>query len=285
MGKLQYIKLVLFFIGISFPGCVDSNFEVDDYNSEVVIDGWIEQGKFCQVLLTLSVPYFSDIDSTSLRDYALTTAKVTLSDGENSEVLTLKPNDAYFPPYLYISTEMKGEEGKTYSLTVEHHGKITQAFTTIPEPVKLDSTWFALDGDHDSLGYIWIKFTDNIDSKDYYRTLTKIKNVDTKYIPNYLPNFNDLYFNGQKIEISLYKGNKTSLNNEDEFHYTLGDTILLKFCRVDKASFEFWHSFQKEIMNTGNPFASTNARVKTNVTNGLGVWCGYGATYYRIIAK
>ena len=219
MKKLQYIILLFLFNSISFSGCVDSDFEVDNYNSEVVIDGWIEQGRYCQVLLTLSVPYFSDIDSTSLRDYALTTAKVTLSDGENTEVLTLKPNDAYFPPYLYISTDIKGEVGKTYSITVEHRGKISQAFTTIPEPVKLDSTWFALDENEDSLGFIWIKFTDDKDSKDYYRTLTQIKNIDNKYIPNYLPNFNDLYFNGQKIEISLYKGNKTSLNNEDEFYY------------------------------------------------------------------
>lgn len=267
-----------------FTSCTEPTFEVDSYKSEIVIDGWIEQGKFCQVLLTLSAPYFSDVDSASLRDYALTTAKVTISDGENFEVLTLKPNSDYFPPYLYIGTEMKGEIGKKYTLTVESGGKKAFASTTIPEPVKLDSTWFALEKDQDSLGFIWIKFTDDATTKNYYRTLTQIQNVDSKYIPNHFPNFNDDYFNGQDIEFSLLKGN-SSIEREDDFYYSLGDTIMLKFTTIDILSFNFWYSFQKEIINTGNPFASTNARVKTNVTNGLGVWCGYGSTYYKIIAK
>ena len=285
MKQFNYRIGVFLLTTVMFAACVEPNYLVDDYESEIVIDGWIEQGKFCQVLLTLSAPYFSEIDSISLRDYALTRAKVTLNNGEKNEVLTLKPNSDYFPPYLYISTSIKGEVGLTYTLTVEYAGKTSYAVTTIPEPVKLDSTWFALDKEQDSLGFIWVKFTDSVTTKNYYRTLTQIRNVDSRYIPTYFPNFNDEYFNGQKIEVSLYKGNKSSIDNKDEFHYTLGDTILLKFCSVDKPSYDFWYTFQKELLNTGNPFASTNARVKSNVTNGLGVWCGYGSSYYQIIAK
>lgn len=266
-------------------GCVEPTVETANYNSEVVVDGWIEPGKYCQVLLTLSAPYFADIDSVSLRNYALTKAKVTVSNGAHSEILTLKPNEAYFPPYLYISTKIKGEVGKNYDITVEYGGRTTYATTTIPEPVKLDSAWFALDEESDSLGFVWLKFMDDATKKNYYRTLTQIKNVDNKYIPNYFPNFNDEFFNGQRIEVSLYKGNSNSIDKIDDFHYKIGDTISLKFCTVDKASFVFWNSFQKEILNTGNPFASTNARVTSNVSNGLGVWCGYGSSYYRIIAK
>jgi hypothetical protein len=264
--------------------CVEPNFEVENYQSEIVIDGWIEQGKSCQVLLTLSAPYFSEIDSISLRKYGLTRAKVTLSNGENSEILTLKPNTLYFPPYYYISTDMKGKAGETYTITVEYGGVTSFATTTIPEPVLLDSTWFALDNNKDSLGYVWIKFKDNANSKDYYRTFTQIIGEDLKYIPNHIPNFNDAYFNGQNIVFSLFKGNK-SIEKEDDFYYKIGDTILLKFSTVDRDSYNFWNSFQKEIANTGNPFASSNARVSSNVTNGLGIWCGYGSTYYQINAK
>jgi hypothetical protein len=284
MDVLKYMfGFVLMVLILS--ACVKSGFEIDNYQSEIVVDGWIEQGQYCQVFLTLSVPYFSDVDSLSIRDYALTKARVTLSNGVQSEILTLKPNDSYFPPYYYTSTEIKGEAGKIYNLTVEYQGKTAFATTSIPEPVALDSTWFALAEGKDSLGFIWLKFTDNLLVNNYYRTLTQIQGVDVKYIANYLPNFNDTYFNGQKIEVSLYKGNKTTTDKSDEIYYTLGDTILLKFCTVDKASYDFWYSFQKEVINAGNPFASTNARVKSNVSNGLGVWCGYGASYYRIIAQ
>lgn len=279
-----YKYIFTFIIALISISCVETNFEVSNYNSEIVIDGWIEQGRHCQVLLTLSAPYFSNIDSTSLRNYGLTRAKVTLNDGEKSEVLTLKPNSSYFPPYMYISTRIKGEVGKTYTILVEYSGEKAYATTTIPNPVVLDSTWFELEPNRDSSGYLWLKFTDNPNTKDYYRTLTKISGVNNKFIPNHIPNFNDEYFNGQPIVFSLYKGN-ASIEKMDDFYYKLGDTITLKFTTVDKASYDFWNSFQREAINTGNPFASSNAKVKSNVANGLGIWCGYGATYYRVIAK
>ncbi len=284
---MKFIRLAIssIFIFIMFNHCVKTDYNFENYHSEIVIDGWIEQDKFCQVLLTLSVPYFSDIDSLSLRKYALTKARVTLSDGEKSEILTLKPNDAYFPPYLYISTEIKGEVGKTYTLTVDYQGTQATATTTIPEPLPLDSIWYKPEEGKDSVGYIWIRFTDPVNQKNYYRTLTRRKNVDSKYIPTYLSNFNDDYFNGKSFDIALYRGNTSSLEKNDDFYYHKGDTIQVKFCAVDFASYEFWLTFQKEIMNTGNPFASSNARVKSNVSNGLGIWCGYGSTYYQVIAK
>lgn len=277
--------IIILVIALQITACVETDFEFDNYQSEIVVDGWIEPDRYAQVFLTLSVPYFSEVDSVSLRNYALTKAKVTLISDTETEILTLKPNEDYFPPYYYSSTQIKGEVGKTYQLLVEYMGKTATATTSIPEPVQLDNTWFALEPGEDSLGFIYLKFTDNSNQKDYYRTLTQIKNTDAKYIANYLPNFNDQFFNGQNVEVALYKGNKTSTDKTDEIYYTLGDTIFLKFCTVDKQAYDFWYSFQKESMSAGNPFASTNARVASNITNGLGVWCGYGASYYQIIAR
>ncbi len=278
-------RAIGFGILVILGSCIEPDFVVDDYQSQIVVDGWIEQGKFPQVLLTLSAPYFSEIDSVSLRNYSLTRAKVTISDGEITEVLTLKPNDAYFPPYMYVGTSLKGAIGKSYTLTVEYAGITAVATTTIPEPVKIDSLWFARDEGKDSMGFIWIQFTDKPQQKNYYRTLTQIKNSDSKYIPNYFPNWNDDYFDGQKVKISLFRGNKASTDKTDQIYYLVGDTISLKFTAIDKASYDFWSSFQKEIVNTGNPFASTNARVKSNIINGLGIWCGYGSSYYQVIAR
>ena len=171
------MSIVLIFINTS---CNNDNFEIENYKSKIVIDGWIEQDKYCKVLLTLSAPYFSDVDSASLRDYALSTAKVTLYNGTKEEVLTLKPNSNYFPPYVYISTDIKGEIGKTYTLTVKSRGIIATSTTTIPPKVQLDSAWFSLE--KDSLGLVWIKFSDDILSKNYYRTLSKVKNKDSIYL-------------------------------------------------------------------------------------------------------
>lgn len=273
-----FLLLILF-------SCTENEFALPYYESEIVIDGWMEQGQPAKVLLTLSTPYFSEIDSTNIKDFVLTRAKVTVSDGTTKEILTLKKNDNYFPPYYYEGNTLKGIAGQKYQIKVEYGGVTSRAETTIPNPVKLDKVWFELEANNDSLGFLWIDFVDDINTQDYYRSLTKVIGEDKRYIATYFANFKDEYFNGEKITVSLYKGNKNSIDRKDEIHFRLGDTINLKFCTVDEQSFHFWNSFQKEIFNTGNPFASTNARVKSNVTNGLGVWCGYGAIYYQIIAK
>ena len=51
-----------------------------------------------------------------------------------------------------------------------------------------------------------------------------------------------------------------------------------------KEHFEFWDSLQAEIITSANPFAASNARVKSNLSEGLGVWGGYGVTFYTVIA-
>jgi len=215
----------------------------------------------------------------------VTRAKVTLSTSGEEEVLTLQPNHDFFPPYEYVSTRMVGEIGKEYLLTVEFDGEKVFARTTIPNPVLLEEIKFKPENHSDNLGSIGISFIDQKETKDYYFIMSKTLNKDNKFKPVLFPDFSDDSFNGKRVEISLLKGAEDPAWINDEVYYEKGDTILVKFCTIDKSSFDFWNSFLKEIKNTSNPFSSTNARVKSNVTNGLGIWCGYGSTYYQVIAR
>lgn len=282
MKAIHFIITITVFV---FYSCIEYDYDFDAYEEKVVVDGWIENGKFPKVLLTKSAGYFSEIDSASIRAYVLTQARVEVSDGKNSEVLTLKPNYDYFPPFVYEGSKIKGEAGKTYHLKVNYNKKEITAKTTIPAPAIIEECYFKLDDGYDSLGFIWVSFTDNPLTRNYYRTLTKVKSKDRKFIASYIPNFKDDYFNGETIEMSIYQGNTSSLNKHDQIYYKIGDTIQLKLTTIDKASFDFWNTFQREIFNAGNPFASTNSRVISNINNGLGVWCGYGSSYQQIIAK
>lgn len=275
------IVLVLFIITACQDACVD----IDDYSSEIVVDGWIENGEAAKVLLTLSSPYFGKVDSASLRDYVLTRAKVTLTSSTEEEILTLGKNEDFFPPYYYRSVQIKGEVGEAYALKVEYGGRVVQAETSIPEPSILDSIYYCKLEGNDTLGYLKTIFTDGASTKDYYRTMTKIKGEDNNYIPTYLPDFSDTYFNGQTVEKSFYKGNKSTLDKEDELYFNVGDTISFKFCKVDKVSYDFWRTLHREFVNAGSPFATTHSLVESNVSNGLGIWCGYGVSKYRIIAQ
>src|SRR5512139_2057454 len=64
--------------------------------SKLVVEGWIENGRIAEILLSHSAPYFSSIDSNTLPSMAESHAKVTLRSGNEMEILTLSPNTAYF---------------------------------------------------------------------------------------------------------------------------------------------------------------------------------------------
>jgi hypothetical protein len=260
-----------------------NNIDFENYESEIVVDGWIEQGQPARVLLTKSAPYFGEIDSLTLRNYALTHARVKLNDGQKEEILTLTPNTSFFPPYMYVSTEIIGEVGKSYQLTIEADHKTVTANTTIPEPIALTNAYMQKNDNSDSLGVITIEFSDPVEKENFYMAFIKYENDNSRFESSFAP-FHDELFNGQDIKFDLQKGfnNASSTSSYDGAFFNINDTIIVKFCTIDSNSFLFWLSFQKEIMNTTNPFAATNSSVKSNITNGLGIWCGYGVNYVTV---
>lgn len=257
--------------------------EPDD---RIVIDGWIENGQFAKVLLTRNSPYFASIDSASIRSFVLTGAKVTLSDGERSEVLILRRNDDYFPPFLFEGNEIIGDTGKTYTITANYGGKTAWAATTVPASVPLDSISFNLEPDSDSLGNIYVEFTDPPVDKNYYRILTKRSGKDPRYVSSMVMALDDIFLGTEKFGFALRRGPESVISSYGNEYFQLGDTVSIKFCVIDKAHFEFWNSFQAEAFNAGNPFASSLTVIKSNVQgDGLGIWGGYGANYYNIVLK
>ena len=281
----RFFKYIIFIIPIIWTSCDDFEIDLPDYESRIVVDGWIEQDQYPEVLLSLSAKYFSEIDSVSLRDLVVTRAKVTVSCDGIEDILTLKPNREYFPPYVYQGTVIKGEAGKTYNLEVVYAGNVLTASTTIPKVTYLDSVWFELDQNEDSLGFLWARFTDDINTKNYYRLLTKRKNIDTKFVPTFISNYDDKLFDGESMEFAIYKGRANPLEDRDDIHYSLGDTVILKACTIDEQTYDFWISVEQEIFNAGNPLASSNADLVTNINGGIGLWGGYAVSKYQVVAK
>jgi len=272
----------LFFLALA--SCQVDDFETPEYRSKIVVDGWIEQGQPARVFLTLSTPYFSEVDSATLRKLVLTHAKVSVTDGINSEVLTLKSNFDYFPPYLYESNVLTGEIGHSYNLKVEYGGVVVTSSTQIITQPNIDSVWFQEKKLNDSLGFLMLQFTDRIGVDDYYRIFAK-RTKDKDFIPVQLPNLNGKLIDGKTVDVPVYRGRNDLLISNELLYFKKGDTVSLKFCSVDNLVFDFWYSLQSELINSQNPFASNNSHVKSNVFGGLGVWSGYGASYKRIICK
>jgi hypothetical protein len=253
--------------------------------SQMVVEGWIENGMPAQVILSHSAAYFSAIDSNNIRDFSETHAKVKLYSDSDDEILTLKPNQSYFPPYLYKSSGIKGQSGDSYSIEIVLNGDTITASTTIPEPVELDSVWFETDPGTETKGRIWIRLTDDGSKANYYRLLYKRKGKDSRYTSTNISTFSDVMINGKTAEMGFLRGYSSLAEVEKENYFERGDTVSVKFCTIDKEQFDFWNVYQSKVIASANPLATSNNLLKSNIKGGLGMWTGYGATYYMVIAK
>lgn len=284
LNKMKVFYLALFSV---FLACDDSlDFDIENYNSKIVVDGYIENGQYPLVVLTKSAAYFSSIDSSSLRNLVVSRAKVTVSDGEREEILTLKKNDAYFPPYIYEGSELKGEVGKKYFLKIDYEGKIYESVTTIPPKVEFDSIWFKLAPNEDSLGLIYGRLNDDADAENYYRLFTQRLEKDQKYIPIYLSAIGDQFFNGKSFTFSILRGSESISDAVDDIYFRKGDLVRLKISTMDRTHFDFWRTLERELYVTGNPFSSSGNEIKSNISGGaLGVWGGYNSAIHQLVAQ
>ena len=160
--------MLLLLLACLCVGCEET--EVKQVPPQLVVEGWIDSGGFPIVKLTTTVPVSKQAQSTdSLDRFLVRWAKVTVSDGTREVVLTGMPNRDYFPPYIYTTSEMRGEVGKTYTLKVDYQDFHAHAVTTIPKPVALSR----ISAEKIPLYPEWFKlridFKDDPTTTDYYK--------------------------------------------------------------------------------------------------------------------
>ena len=118
-------------MSILLSACDGDYMPVQD--SHLVVEGWIEDDGYPTVIVTLSIPITEDyVPADTLSSYIVRWAKVTVYCDGDSVVLTGKYDSGYYPPYIYTTSGMRGEAGKTYSLKVEYKDMTATAITKIP---------------------------------------------------------------------------------------------------------------------------------------------------------
>ena len=276
MKKVLIILLLLTtFFGCSLP-------DMYDYDPQIVVEGWIEDGGYPVVIVTTSVPVTDEYrEWTSLQDHIVRWAKVTVSDGENEQVLTGRLNKDYFPPYIYTTPRIVGKAGKTYTLTVEYSGRVVTAQTTIPEPVSLD--WLKVVPSENGNCSIRAGLKDNTSTKDYYKFFTKVQGKDSVYTSSFMGLIDDRILSEEVSEIIVRGAFSPEFGSaESSVYYSPEDCVMVKFCTLDHDSFCYWEDFEDILTLSRNPFFPVNKKVRSNVSSGYGYWAGYGATYYKV---
>jgi hypothetical protein len=288
--------IVLLMAGLS--SCEkDVAFDLGTAAEKVVVDGSIETGLPPYVLLSKSIGFFSAIDYSTLGGSFLHDAAITVSDGTRSVVLReYEARLGNIPVYFYSvdsadasALTFRGVEGRSYTLRIEYAGKVYESVTSIPVPKALDSLWAVapppgeMPEDHPNSMQVFARYTDPDTFGNRARYFTR-RNDQAFLSPYYSVN-DDAIINGTTIDFQLIAGsNRMDTFNRQTFGYFYkGDTVVIKWCSIDKGVFDFWRTLEFSYGSTGNPFASP-VSVTSNISNGaLGVWAGYGATFDTLI--
>ncbi|HEY1018110.1 MAG TPA: DUF4249 domain-containing protein [Sediminibacterium sp.] len=258
---------------------------------KLVVEAQIETGQAPYVVLSNSLNYFSTIDAATLNNTYVTGAKITVNDGNRTVLLkeyTVPLTGGY--TFYYYSTDpanaMYGEQGKTYRLKIETGGQVYQSQTQIPVLAKkIDSLWWKKAPFNTDTNKVVLmsRVTDPPGYGNYIRYFTKTNRGE--FYPGINSVFDDQIIDGKTYDIQIDQGvtKNEKVKFEDYGYFKRGDTVIVKMCNIDKASFDFWKTWEFAWQSVGNPF-STPGKVTGNIDNqALGSFCGYAVQYKSLI--
>lgn len=278
---LSVLFLLIFLVSCSREDYVKSV----DGESKIVVEGWIEQGDVPQVIISRSIPINATIDSTTIFDYFIRSAKVTVSDGENEEVLSLRSDKERVPPYVYYGSKIIGEVGKTYALKIEYLNRVIKATTSIPSVVTIKSAEYVKENPADTTGFIHLEFNDPVLEKNYYQIETRLDKVEPVFVPALYGNLNDENFIYPSVSLQVTRGVYVLSKTKYKPYFKDGDLVFVKLRTMSKDGFDFWNSWQNEIVNGRSPIFPANTSLKSNIKGGIGIWEGYGQSSIAIRAS
>lgn len=267
------------------------NFNLKHTNELLVVDANIENGSVPVVVLTNSLQYFDRLSLADLSSTFVHNAVVSISSGNT--IWLLKEYTYSIPGgvniYFYsidsanLSTSSLGKFNTTYLLQIESKGKRYTAFTTIPSPSQKIDTLFSKPA---TMGLpsdvvVFVKTADPPGLGNYTRYFTR-KNQDL-YLPGETSVASDELIDGTSFELEVKPGvDRNAIPPFKTYSFRKGEVVTYKLCNIDKASYDFWNTWEFAYQSNGNPFAQPN-KVKGNISNGaLGAFYGYAAEYKTI---
>jgi Domain of unknown function (DUF4249) len=291
---MRYCVIAL--LVILFTSC-EKNVDLNLKSAEpvLVVDAQIEDGQPPIVVLTKSLGFFSNINAQILANAFVHNADVYVSNGTLTHRLKEYPLQlapgltAYFysNDLLTPATMFMGQLNKAYTLRIVSEGQEYRSNTFIPNnDLKLDSIWVKpVPFNDDTLKRnLYFRATDPIGLGNSGRYFTK-KNSE-QFLPGENSVFDDQVIDGTSFNSQIPQGiDRNTRKLGDDNFFVKGDTITLKWCNINRATYNFWNTWEFAFQSIGNPFAQPN-KVLGNISNGaLGAFCGYAVKTKTLIAR
>lgn len=269
------------------------DFTLNESAAKLVVEAQIENDKAPIVVLTRSQSYFEQISPSILANAFVRNANVLISNGTLTHPLKeyAMPLAPGYTAYYYsidssqLSTAFLGALNTQYTLQIIADGIEYMAQTTIPPLSKYpDSVYFKKvpQNPDTTKRNLFINISDPPGLGNYIRYFTKRNSLP--FYPGSNSVFEDQVIDGTSYYLQVPQGvDKNNPPKPDDNFFQVQDTVTLKFCNIDKATYTFWNTWEFAFQSIGNPFAQPNT-VKGNISNGaLGAFCGYAAWYKTVI--
>lgn len=249
---------------------------------ELIVEGWIDADGFPVVIITHSLPVRlkdEGIKVSQIAKFMETSAKVTVSDGETSVTLTGKLDQGYFPPYIYTTSRLRGEAGKSYTLTVQTKDRFLTANTTIPldGPVVDSVVCHELEGS-DTLCSVLLYLKNLPDRKEYFKTFFQDGPSLAQFRSTYLGVIDDAIADST-VKIPIMRTIRDDFKEDKRRYFNTDSLLSLKVATMDSVSFCFWKMFSGSTITNYSSFlmSSSTDNLPTNIDGGIGYWCGYNS--------
>lgn len=261
-------KIIFCLLLMALISCEKSvTFKLDESAPRLVVDASIENGQPPIVVLSSSLNYFSEITPQLLFSSFIHGADITISNGIKTQKLKEYSYKAsanidisfYSIDSANLAAAFPGELNKAYSMLIKVGDKEYHANTTIPALAKkLDSLWWKPSpGNPDTTKVIMMtRVSDPPGLGNYIRYYTSTKNGP--FLPGLNSVFDDQIIDGSTYDIEVEHGidRNEKIDFENYSFFTRGDTVSVKFCNIDKATFDFWRTMEYSYSSIGNPFSS-----------------------------
>jgi len=268
-------------------------FELEQPSPKLVVEAFIENGEPPFVFLTSSLAYYATVSLPILNESLVKDAEVSIEFSGTR--YPLRGHTATGPASLlgYFYTvdsvaqqpALRGALRGSYKLTIRWKGETYTAATTIPDTTRtIDSIFWKWPppGNPPGKVAVYVRAKDRPGLGDYIRYFTKQNNGP--FLPGFNSVFDDQIIDGTTYEVQVERGViRTGELEEGYALFNRGDTVQLKLCTIDKATYDFWRTTEFNFASVGNPFSSPT-RVLSNLSNGaLGYFGGYAVQYRRLL--
>lgn len=286
----------VFIFALFFISCEkDIQLEPENAAPKLVVDAQIETGQPPIVILSKSLNYFSELNSSVLTNSFVRNANVSISNGTTTHLLReygITQNGVtyyfYSNDFTNPSNSFTGEVGKRYDLKIEVDNQQYTASTTIPLLTKkIDSIWWKAppSGVDTTFAIVMAKISDPQGLGNYIRYFTR-RGSSQVFLPGGNSVFDDQIIDGKTYEIPVSAGvdrNRPPSTLDSSGYFFKGDTVTVKFANIDRSTYNFWNTWEFAFQSVGNPFSSP-IKVIGNISNGaLGAFNGYSTQLKTVI--